>query len=276
MIKNKFAVLFDSFFISLLISFIFYIWLSKYIKNAFFCYFSCILILILLFVVIFNNSLKKYNIKKINIKDIKFSSICFNSLINLNENELKEFYKNLFNVKEVNKNVYTNNNNYFYINLQRYLTDNDFLIANQFYLETDKNLPLIFIGIGFTQEFNNLLSISTNNYRTYESVDVYNLMKIKNMYPPNIKNFNEDNFKIKLNKTKTKFLNSLTKNKFKNFFLSGLSLIFISIFIPYSIYYQIFGTIFLILSIICLFDKSKISKTDKLTLDSLIKKDADK
>ena len=172
--------------------------------------------------------------------------------------------------------MYTNNNNYFYINLQRHLTDNDFLIANQFYLETDKNLPLIFISIGFTQEFNNLLSISTNNYKTYESVDVYNLMKIKNMYPPNIKNFNEDNFKIKLNKTKTKFLNSLTKNKFKNFFLSGLSLIFISIFIPYSIYYQIFGTIFLILSIICLFDKSKNLKTDKLTLDSLIKKDADK
>lgn len=277
MIKNKFAIFFDSLIICLLTSFVIFIWSSKYIKNAIFCYFVCILIFLLMFVVIFNYSLKKYNIKKLSIKDIKFASVCFNSLINFSHHELINFYEKLFDAKQISNNIFSNNNIYFYIDLQKHLTDSDFLNANQFYLETDKSLPLIFVSIGFTEEFNKLLSLSSFNYQTYESADVFNLMKNTNLYPASETQSQPKNIKNTFLKAKTKFIGALTKNKFKNFFLSGLSLILISIFIPYSIYYQIFGTFFLILSIVCLFDKStNNNQNQKTSLTSLIKKDADK
>lgn len=49
------------------------------------------------------------------------------------------------------------------------------------------------------------------------------------------------------------FKNSLSRNKSKGYFISGLVLLFTSIIIPFKIYYVVFSTILFILSAVCRF-----------------------
>ena len=82
------------------------------------------------------------------------------------------------------------------------------------------------------------------------------IMSQKNLYP-----IQKDT--IKIIPYKTKFKNniktkceSVTSKHFKEFFFSGLSLLFLSLVVPFSNYYLITGTFLLIVSIISLFRKN--------------------
>ena len=73
-------------------------------------------------------------------------------------------------------------------------------------------------------------------------------MKNKNLYPVDItieQTKNKITPKLLIKKSK----NILEKIKFKNTFISGMSLIILSVFVPFSLYYLITGTILLILSL---------------------------
>lgn len=64
-----------------------------------------------------------------------------------------------------------------------------------------------------------------------------------------------DTSNINLNKPKLTFKNllknSISREKSKGYFISGLVLLFTSIIIPYSVYYVVFSTALLTLSLIC-------------------------
>ncbi len=95
-----------------------------------------------------------------------------------------------------------------------------------------------------------------NKYDAYE-----NLYQPANVYP--------STEIIKKDVSKLTFLDImklfLAKSNAKKYFLSGLFLIFASIVIPYSLYYVIFGSVLLSLSLVCvLLSKKSVSKSSVL------------
>ena len=270
MTKSKLSIFFDTLTISLLISFLTYIWINRYLKNAILSYFICNITLILLFFVIFKFLLKKYNLNKMRNLDTKNANIYLNHLIYSTEINNKKFFEKLLDSKQIYKNIFENNSDYFYIEIKNKLTENDFHRANDFYLSSNTNKQLSFICNNYTDDFKNLISSSPIKYNLFYFYDLFAIMKLKNIFPYKIQ-LNNDRFK-KLKKFKTKVLSSLTKNHFKNFLLSGLSLVVASLFIPFSYYYLLSGSFLLVLSIICLFNKNKKLKNNTSLETIIIKK----
>lgn len=194
---------------------------------------------------------------------------CYENIIYFNKNKTNIFYEKLLNAKKIDENIYKNDNCYFYINLKNELSSQDFNKALEFYLETNKNLNLCFLGKSYSSEFLKLNNSSKFQFILFNEQEIFQAIKMSNFSFETSKSGNT-NFFVKF---KSKFNESLTKSKFKNLFLSGISLVSISLFIPYSIYYLLIGSMLLILSIFCLFSKSKIP-TKKLqpNLITLIKK----
>ena len=149
------------------------------------------------------------------------------------------------------------------------MTSIDFVYANNFYLETDKKLPLCFIAESLSDEFIELAKESPIKYSIFFADDLFSIMKSKKIFPKDIK-IDENQKKYFFKSKKIKFIESLSKARFKDFFFTGLSLIVISIIVPYTLYYLISGTILLIFSFLCLIikrDKNCSIQTEKRLKD---------
>ncbi len=283
MIKSKLAVIIDSLFISFIIFILLFFWVHKIIKNAFLSLFCSIFISLLAFFIIFKFLTKKFKLKNITFKEEKFEKECIYKLKYMESQSLINFYETLLNAKNVDKNMYKNDSTIFYISTKARLSEIDFNSAYDYYLLTSKtqntDFVLCFIGSSVTNEFTNLLENSPVKFNLFSEHDLYIIMKDKNFYPENINPNTTPQKSKKFSTIKSKFSSSITRSHFKELFFSGISLILISIVIPFSSYYLIFGTILLILALVSLFIKNK-SPTNSLnknqTLLSLIKKDVTK
>ena len=253
MSKTKVSIILDSFFITTICFIVTFIWFNRYIKNAIWSFVICIFLSFLVFFTLFKHFLKKYNLASIKSKELKFADKCFMGLTFSDKKTLVSFFEKLLAAKCISDNIYSNTNSFFYVSIRSPLTSKNFIEANEFYLSQDSGKPLCFLCKTFDTSFSELLSLSEIHYSVFTSSDVFLLMKSKNLYPT-IKE-EKINRRERLKNAKSKFLSSLSRKHFKKFFLSGLSLIFISMFVPFTSYYTLFGTFLLILSIVCLTKK---------------------
>lgn len=267
--KSKLGVIIDCLFICFALFLIEYFWILRLTKNAFLSIFCSILIYILTFIAIFKLSLKKYKLNKITLSDQKFAKKCFLSLMFCDNETQKNFLEKLLNCNKVYKNLYENDDKLFYVNLKTTCTESDFHEAYNYVVNSKNQKPLYFICSKTSNEFKQLLSDSPIKFELFSEVDLFLLMKDKNIFPSTPDN--PVTKKQYAGQLKAKFSKSLTRSHFKEFFFSGLSLVVISIVIPFSLYYLIFGTFLLILSIISLFFKNSEPALSKTTLSSLIK-----
>lgn len=271
MTKSKLAILFDSVLVSIILCFVLFLWIQRKLKNAFLSLFLCIFISILVFIAIFLRQIKKYNLNKLKLKDLKFAENCFSYLTFCKENEYIDFFKNLLSCKRITGFIFENTKFIFYINLKTTLSEKDFFIANEYYLLNTKNKTLLFIQSNYDEQFLKLMQSSPHKFLIYNKSDLFNIMKSSNTFP--IQRTTQAPKQPKLQILKIRLNSSLTKNKFKDFFISGLSLLTISLFIPYSIYYLICGSTLITLSLICLLNKQKTPSSQKQeSLLDLIKK----
>lgn len=264
--KTKIAILFDSLFISILFSFLLFLWIRKYTKNAFFSYFVCILILILVFICIFLHFIKKYNLSKINSKQAKQIDFIINQTTYLSENEYIDFFENLLKAKHISGYIFFCKNLYFYINTKTDLDANDFHTANNFYLKSNKKNNLCFIGNGTTNDFTKLNSSSPNPYTFFQTNELIPLIAESKTLVVNT--ITKPKYKDKI---KSKLPVILSRKNFKNYFISGVSLVTFSIFIPYSFYYLFVGSLLILISIITLFFKNYEPQNTKRSLKDIIK-----
>ena len=193
------------------------------------------------------------------IADKSFAFLKYSSMQNY-----KTFFEKLLNLNHISKYFFENSTTIFYINLKTTTSDLDFQKANEYYLKTDQSKSLIFIIDTKTQDFESLILNSPLNYQLCTKAELFKLMKQTNTYPIDISNYS----KLKTLKLPNF---SLSKTKFKELFFSGISLLAISIVIPYTLYYLLTGTFLLTLSIICLFKKAPPATKQKQTLESLLK-----
>lgn len=271
MYKTKLAIFFDTIFIAAITFIIAYVILFRQIKNAILCFLICNIIALISFFIFFKISIKKHKLSNLNNKDLKLADKCFNSLKFLDNESYNKFFAELLNARQISERIFFNGYLYFYINTKQDLDSTDFFVANNYFKSKNLTHPLCFLCSSANQNFIDLINTSPITYELYTSNDIFLLMKDSNKYPftdePEHKNF------ILPHKLKTKFLSSITRNHFKDFFISGLSLITLSLFIPFSKYYMIFGIILLSLAIASLFIKNKVTVAKaKTPLTELTKK----
>ena len=269
--KSRLAIFIDALTISFILSFILLFWNLKYIKNAIFCYFCSILALLFAFFLIFNFFMKKYRLDKINFHEQKLAKIFFEKVKFMSQKEHQSLIEKIFNVEHIDSNLYKNKNSLFYISFQLPLSEQDFVVAHEFFLNNSAlNLSrLCFICKTYTESFFNMLSECPMSYSVFTEQDVVLLIKDSDFF----NKLESDKTKSKnLQKLKSKVKLNVNKGKFKEFFFSGISLIVISIVIPFSIYYLIFGTILLLISVICFLSKPSLpSNNTPEKLENLIK-----
>lgn len=255
MIKSKFAIIVDNISLSFILFIILYFWINKLLKQSIISLVVSLVLSIIFFIVKVVLSSKKRQ-KVINGKKEKelFLLSKNNLKYSLINNSLK-YLESLLNSKYIGNNVFENEQSYFYINFYNNLNCYDFIIANNFYLQSNKSKSLHFICDSISEEFNNLIENSPVKYQIFYFNDLFEIMKIKNTYPTNI-GINRNKNKINLKQIKNKMIDIFTKIKFRDTFFSGISLVLLSIIVPYSLYYLIVGSILLLLSFVSIFVKS--------------------
>lgn len=266
MYKSKLAILIDSLSATMIIFITLFFLLKKYIKSAFFLIFCCIFGSIIGFVIIFKYFIKNYNLNELSFKESSHLENCLNSLKFSSSKNLTDYFEKLLNIKNIGFNYFENEQSLFFINIKRPISTNDFFDALD--KSYDHKKPVIFICEKYDDGFKNLLNCSKFNFEIFTFSQVYEIMKTKNFFP---EKFDNITFKLKVKQKFNNFILGITKKHFKDYLFSGLSLLALSFFIPYSFYYSIVGILLLIISMICLFKRNINPKLSKLSLSDYIK-----
>lgn len=268
MYKSKLAIFFDSVIYSIICLLLTYSWINKILKNAFLSIFIANIISIILFFVVFLHFLKQYNFNKTSNKELILFEETLKKLRYSSTDYHSNYFCKLLKLNNLNNNFYENNDFYFYINITTPLSTNEFYLINNFFHSKNNSKKLIIISLNTNEDFIELLKNSPIKYPLFLKQDLFQIIKINNCF---IHTDTQKNNKV-LVKIKSFFI-SLTKVKFKTLFSSGLSLIVLSFFIPYSLLYLIIGSMLLIFSLINILSKNKkISYPKEISINDIIKK----
>lgn len=262
MTKSKLALFIDSLSISFLISSIIYLWMRKIIKNANLVSFFCILIFLLSFILIFYLFLKNNEKSIFKINNEKFINSCINHLVACSMQEYSNYICKLLDCKLIENFYYKKANKLFYINLKTSLTDKDFFEIQEYIHNKFIDTTCIILYRKKEKSFDDIFELSSSQFILLNYEILKSVMFQKNIFPIENKQTNKTSFKDKLKttlKTKTAGIN---RKHFKELFFSGISLLFLSLIVPFSNYYLIIGTILVSISIITLFKKNYTPNTN--------------
>lgn len=264
MIKSKLALIFDSLFISSLSTFLLFVWLHNKVKNANLFHFflnsinlSLFILILVLFLKLHNKKLFKSN----NEKQVK-SSLDF--LMQCDYKTYSSFLVELIGCEKITDYFYKFGSNFLYINIKTPLSSKDYFDAQELFFNNKASDSKLYFIKGMTDKsFDDISKISKLNFTILPHTTLANLMQKKNLFPIKNNEITKTSLKQKIKSTIKTKTSAITKSHFKEIFLTSISLLFLSLVVPFSNYYLITGTILLIISIISLFKKDiPTSKND--------------
>ena len=265
MSKFKFVNIVDTVFISFAVFFIIFAWIQFFLKNFMLSLVLSIFLSVGLMLTIRHFKSKKYTSYQLDINK-KYNLTSFKLAIQTMPTiKLATIIKNLLPAKYMAK---INKGDITFIKND---TKNIFI----FYYSNELNEPTL-LNIIKTHKAQNLtifcscyshdVKAVANAFKNMQ-INLVNLEELFEIFNKN--NINLDTSHIDLNKHKVTIKeilkNSISRNKSKPYFISGLVLLFTSLIIPYRLYYVIFSSILFSLSLICRFKpttKSNISIFD--------------
>lgn len=261
MVKTKTALIFDSLFISFLTTLLIYIWFNNKVKNANLLHFILILINIMLFVLILFIFLKHNNKNLFKSNNEKFLNLCINFLIQCDFKSYDEFICKLIGCKKITNFFYEYKNQFLYINIKTNLSSHDYFRAQELYFENKlSDEKLLFIYNTKDSSFDEIVKISKLNFSLQPKTILINLMQEKQCFPINKKDSSSPSLIQKIKSSIKEKSSTITKSHFKEIFFTSISLLFLSLVVPFSKLYLITGTILLIISLISVFKKDLTEK----------------
>lgn len=255
MTKTKLALFIDAVSISALISLINYLWLNRIIKNAILVKIFSILIFLSSFVLILILFLKHNGNTILKNKTEKHLNSCLKYLITCDSISYSNFICKLLNCQHIENFFFKKASKIFYINSKTTLTDKDFISIQDYLYKNYSNLTCVILYRKKDKSFDEVFELSSVKFILFNIDALKNIMFQKGIYPIENNYTDKVSFKDKLKttlKTKTAGVN---RKHFKELFFSGISLLFLSLIVPFSNYYLIIGTILVTISIITLFKK---------------------
>lgn len=251
MSKFKFVNIIDTIFLSIATFLIIFAWIQFFVKNFFLSIFiSTILAIAILLTIKWFKSKKYYNQQSQLAKSsnlIRFK-LAIQTMPNIKlASIIKKLIPNKYIAKTIKGDIIFNKENIIHIFTFYYssqLTDSQLLSL----IKDKKCNNLVVFCSSFSQDAK--LISSAFKDKKIELINLEQLYDIFTKYDIEV-----DFSNIDLNKSKLSLLdiikNSLSRNKSKGYFISGLVLLFTSIIIPYKIYYVIFSSILFALSLAC-------------------------
>ena len=276
MVKTKLAILLDSILITLAGFFIFFVWINSLTENANLSLFFSIMISAFTFCIIFYLFRKNTLRVKIKNSSLKFITDCINYLTYSSINEYVNFLTKLLNCKHIDNFIFKIKNIFVYINLKYEVSDKDFqscmdIIHNQ----KTNNSTVYFLTKSNSKSFENIIQNSQYSNTLLNIESLIKIMDQKKLYPIKQTTYEHKNKMSSLSEIKKRFYNqfkNLSRKQFIHIFLTGISLLFISLITPFPVLYIIFGSLFLLLSIICIFKKNQNNTSSSEIFINLLKK----
>ena len=267
--QNIISTIFSTFFKYLIIISILFIWLSDIIKNIYITITISFLIAIIIDIVYNALTKKKRNVislskkEKNEVKEIskqflftdkaKILNYFYGLLSQNHKSEIKNDY--IIITKENERILIAMSFNCIYLN-------NEDIISTYNKCKNEKIVNSIILTNKFNEENTTLINMVSDIKITIYDIDsVYKNIISKYNTPPN--------FDIELSKIKKLGIKEITKHAFnkklaKNYFLSGVLLLFASFFTKYKLYYTIMSTLLLFFSLICIFrNNNKATKINE-------------
>lgn len=251
MSRFKFINILDTIFISVAIFLIVFAWLQFFIKNLILSLFASTIVAIAIIMLIRWVKTRKYNNHQNKLKNAS-NLICFKLAIQTMPNtKLCMLIKKLIPSKYIPR-INKGDIHYVKDNISHTFT---FYYSGQLdeakLLDLIKTKPCTNLSIFCTSYSQDIKTIA-NAFKN-KNISLISLEQLYDIF--NNKNISIDTSHIDINKHKISIKeilkNSISRNKSKGYFISGLVLLFTSIIIPYKIYYVIFSSILLTLSLIC-------------------------
>ena len=252
MSRFKIVNTFDRIFVSICVFLLIYAWINFFVRNLWFSFvFALILSSAILFVLFYllEKSKTKKNLMKTRAANIEQNFLCFR-LMRLKEK--LEFVKNILSVAHDAK-VFkdsvifsedTEQSQVFIATNERVLSEQSlYSIIEKIEKET-KNVYIICESMNPNLCCSPLKNI---NIKFLDKVSFYDEYLTKSPTPLDTSKLNmpvKKTFKIILQ-------NVFIPNKAKQYFFYGIILIFSSLILPYTTYYLIFGSLFLLFAIAC-------------------------
>ena len=261
---TKFATLSNNIFKYLVFFCLSFLWLSYYkipllVNTICSIITTCIICFILTFIT--NKKTLKKNIKLNQINQIKETII---NLAFLTTNEINSIINNAlknlsYNPQISNYCIYVNNTAIFHC-FNKTLTPDILILFYQMFESTNKDYCLILTN-KIDDNVNNLMAeIDLTNVKILDGNQTY----LQIIEPSKITIAN----KIQLKKSSKLSFSKLlcvmfNKSQTKPYFLSGLALLFASLFYPYSTYYTIVATILFMFSLFSFYNKNFNQSTNE-------------
>lgn len=261
MSKFKFVNIVDTLFLSVVTFFITFAWIQFFIKNlilSLIC--SAFITGAILFIILWFKSKKTINNQHLSEQshNLALFKIAIQTMSNLKlTTTLKKLLPRTYQPKSCKGDINFIKDGTLYLItccFDEKLTETKLLEIIK--LKNASNIIIICSNLNSDIE---VISKAFKN-KTIELISLDQLFKIFNQ-----KNISINTSHIDLSKHKVTlkqiFKNSLSRNKSKGYFISGLVLLFTSLIIPYKIYYVVFSSILFVLSIICRFKPKSAHST---------------
>ena len=152
---------------------------------------------------------------------------------------------------------------FLYINLKTETTANDYFFVQETFLK-QKNLEsnIYFIYKSKSKSFDEIVEMSNLKLHILDCNIISTLMTKNNIFPIEKVNIPKQTIKQRVSKFFKSKTTGITNKHFKELFFSGISLLLLSLIVPFSNLYLITGTFLLIISIITLLRKNYKKETD--------------
>ncbi len=251
MSRFKFVNIVDSLFISVVIFFIIFAWIQFFVKNILLSLFLSAIFSSLAILFIRWLKAKKYTStqnkltqsSKLASFKIAIQSMPHQKLITL----IKKLIPAEYNPKTIKGDISFVKNNSSTIFTFYYLGElNDIMLLNIIKNKTADKFVI------FCSNFNQEADIIARSLKN-KNIDIINLEQLYEIFNKN--NISVDTGHIDLNKHKITLKgilkNSISRNKSKSYFVSGLVLLLTSLIVPFKLYYVIISSILFVLSLLC-------------------------
>lgn len=251
MSKFKFVNIIDTVFVSVATFFIVFAWIQFFVKALMLSLLLSIIITISILFVFRWLKTKKYNTKQNQLNTssrlahfkLGIQTMPSTQLTALLKKVLPSHYLPKINKGDINF-IKDNNNHTFTFYYSGELNEAKLLEL----IKTKKTNNLTI----FCSNYNNDVKLIANAFKN-KHISLISLDQLFEIF--NSKNIEIDTSHIDLNKHKITLKeiikNSISRQKSKGYFISGLILLFTSLIIPYKIYYVVFSSILFLLSLLC-------------------------
>lgn len=254
MSKFKLINILDYIFIFIALFLAFFAWINFFIRNIFLSIFLALFLTCTIFIVMYLLKSKKKQ-KSIHAQDSQIALTKFKLAIQSCSTQkltlmLKQLIPNNSEVKIKSGNLHFNLNGCNYAFVPHFQKLDDAQLLNLIRNLNTQNITVFCISFDKQAEY--ICSVFKD-----KTIQLIDLAKLYSAFVNKGIQIDTDNIDLTKPKISVKDVlkNSLQPQKSKGYFVSGLVLLFTSIIIPYKIYYVVFSSMLLILSIVCKFKR---------------------